>query len=390
MMISYGKQDIDENDIKAVNKVLRSSWLTQGPTIESFENKLKSYFSVKYCSAVSNGTAALHLTGIALGWSKGDIVLTSPITFLASANSIIYCGATPDFVDIDEQDYTLNPNFLENKIKLYLKKGMSIKSVIGVDYAGMPCDWEALRFLADKYDFTLVNDNCHAMGSEYKRKKHYAAKYADVVTQSFHPVKHITTGEGGAVLTNNILLAEKIKSLRTHGMTKSPQLLTKNDGPWYYEMHNIGYNYRMTDFQAALGISQLGKLDSFVSRRRNIASHYDYSFKSNSYLQIPNKKSSMKHSYHLYPLLFDFGRMKTDKKMFFDEMKSNNILLQVHYVPVHLQPYYTQKFGFKIGDFPNSEKFYEKEFSIPMYPKLRQDEIDHVVETINRLLCISQ
>ncbi len=267
---SYGKQTIEEDDINAVVNVLKGDWLTQGPSVKEFEDSLSNKFKAKYVSVVANGTGGLHLIGLALGWKQGDIVLTTPITFLASANCILYSNATPDFVDIDSQTYALDISKLEEKIKLYEKKGKKIKSVVAVDFAGLPCDWKKLRKLADLYGFQLVNDNCHALGAEYQGDIGYAAKYADIVNMSFHPVKHITTGEGGAVLTNNKELDETVKILRTHGMTKDEKFLTKNDGPWYYEMHQLGFNYRITDFQCALGTSQLRKLDRFVAKRNKI------------------------------------------------------------------------------------------------------------------------
>ena len=252
-MISYGKQSIDQSDIDRVIDVLKGDWLTQGSAVETFENDLCIYFGAKHTCAVSNGTAALHLTAMALGWQPGEVIITPPITFLATVNCIVYVGATPDFVDIDPVTYTIDPNRVEEKIKQLNSQGKRVKSVIGVDYAGHPCDWKALREIADSYELQLVNDNCHAMGASYFDDKQYALKYADVVTQSYHSVKHITTGEGGAVLTNDPEIDEKARCLRTHGMTKVPQQLEKSDGPWYYEMQEMGFNYRITDLQCALG-----------------------------------------------------------------------------------------------------------------------------------------
>jgi perosamine synthetase len=277
-MISYGKQNIDKDDIAAVVDVLKGNWLTQGPAVEIFENDLKSYFGAQHACAVSNGTAALHLAGLALGWQPGDIIITSPLTFLATANCIVYAGATPDFVDINPMTYTIDPRLVDEKVKFYQSKGKKVKAIIGVDYAGHPCDWKALRKIADKYNLQLVNDNCHALGAAYFEDKQYAVKYADVVTQSYHPVKHITTGEGGAIFTKDPSIDEKIRRLRTHGITKGSDVLGNNDGPWYYEMHEVGFNYRITDFQCALGSRQLKKLVSFVEKRRGIANRYNDSF----------------------------------------------------------------------------------------------------------------
>ena len=381
-MISYGRQSIDQSDIDAVDHVLKGDFLTQGPAVEKFEKDLKSYFGAKHSCVVSNGTAALHLTALALGWQSADIVITTPITFLATANCIVYAGATPDFVDIDPVTYTIDPNQLEEKVKSYQLKSKKVKAVIGVDYAGHPCDWKALREIADKYDLQLVNDNCHALGASYFGDKQYAVKYADVVTQSYHPVKHITTGEGGAVLTNDLEIDEKVRCLKTHGMTKSPHQLEKNDGPWYYEMHEMGYNYRITDFQCALGSNQLKKLDKFVDKRREISKMYDKSFSNVDNIKIPENQNSVEHAYHLYPLQINFEKLPITKPEFFYRMKQVGINLQVHYIPVHLQPFYRKQYGFKEGDYPISESFYRNEVSLPIYPDLSTKDISLVVNNL--------
>ena len=382
---SYGKQTIDQGDIDAVVEALKSDWLTQGPKVQEFENALAQKFNAKYVSAVANGTAGLHLIGIALGWKKDDVVITTPITFVASANCIVYSGATPDFVDINENTYTLDINKLEEEVNRYIKIGKQIKAVVAVDYAGHPSDWESLRILADKYNFQLVNDNCHALGAEYNGDLGYAVKYADIVNMSFHPVKHITTGEGGAVLTNNQILDEKIKMLRTHGITKDKKYLGNNDGLWYYEMQMLGFNYRITDFQCALGSSQLKKLDRFVKRRNEIAKYYDMEFKNDERFIIPYSKANVKHAYHLYPLQLNFDKLKISKKKFFEKMRENSIELQVHYIPVHMQPYYKKQFGFEEGDFPIAEQFYKNEVSIPIYPLLEDKDLSFIASIIIKL-----
>jgi len=391
-MISYGKQSIDQTDIDAVVEVLKSDWLTQGPAVQSFENDLQNYFGAKHTCVVSNGTAALHLAGLALGWQPGDIVLTTPLTFLATANSIVYSGATPDFVDIDVDTYTIDSNLVEEKVKFYQSKGKKVKAIIGVDFAGHPCDWKALREIADKYELQLVNDNCHALGATYLNDKQYAVKYADVVIQSYHPVKHITTGEGGAVLTNNSKLDEKVRRLRTHGMTKdnskfSIQNPSLNE-PWYYEMHELGYNYRITDFQCALGSSQLKKLDSFNLKRREIAKRYDESFSNIDCLKTPNDQNAIQHAYHLYPLQIDFAKLSITKVEFFEKMKKAGINLQVHYIPIHFQPYYQKNYGFQQGDFLFSENFYQNEVSLPIYPDLLDNNVSLVIGSILEILSI--
>ena len=385
-MISYGKQSIDQSDIDAVVEVLKGNWLTQGPEIETFENNLKDYFGSIHTCAIANGTAALHLTGLALGWQPGDVVITSSITFLATANCIVYSGATPDFVDIDPVSYTIDPNRVEDKIKAYQLQGIKVKAVIGVDYAGHPCNWKALRKIADKYCLQLVNDNCHALGASYFDDKQYAVKYADVVTQSYHPVKHITTGEGGSVLTNDPAIDEKVRCLRTHGITKDIDQLKNNDGPWYFEMRELGYNYRITDFQCALGSNQLKKLDCYVQKRREIAKKYDETFSNADNLIIPDAHRSIGHAYHLYLLQISFDKLTITKHEFFKKMKQAGINLQVHYIPIHLQPFYQKKYKFNPGDFPVSENFYRNEVSLPIYPDLSTDDVALVLNSITGII----
>lgn len=388
---SYGRQNIGKDDIKSVTEVLKSGWLTQGPKIQEFESALAEKFGAKYCTAVSNGTAALHLTALASGWKKGDIIITSPITFLASANCAVYAGATPDFADINESGYTIDTDKLENKLKKYRQRNKKVKAVVAVDFAGNPCNWKELKYLSGKYDFSLINDFCHAAGAEYRNDYGYAVKYAGAVCMSFHPVKHITTGEGGAVLTNNRKTDAAVKVLRTHGIVKNNsgfRLMNskyKND-PWYYEMQMPGYNYRITDFQCALGISQLRKLGKFIEERRKIASWYDSVFGNDERFIIPSVNPEGKHAYHLYPLQIKFDKLKIKKKEFFGKLASKGIFCQVHYIPVHLQPYYMKNFGFRKGDFPEAEKFYGREVSIPLYPSLNKKDIAHISGIIKKSL----
>ena len=378
----YGKQTIEDDDIKAVVETLKSDWLTQGPKVLNFESALSVKFGGKFTSAVSNGTAGLHLIALGLEWKKNDIILTSPITFLASANCAVYVGAKPDFVDIDKSSFTIDPNKLESKLKYYLSQNIKVKAVVAIDYAGHPCDWDALKNLKDKYGFQLVNDFCHAIGAEYKKDFQYAVKYADAVNLSFHPVKNITTGEGGAVITNDEVLDKRIKTLRTHGMTKDESILEKNDGPWYYEMHEPGFNYRITDFQCALGISQLKKLDSFVARRRSIADYYNNIFNKDTRFIIPTISYDSNHAYHIYPLRIDFEKLGISKREYFARMEAKGIHCQVHYIPIHMQPFYRNNYGFKTGDFSIAEEFYKQEISIPMYPTLDEIDLKYITTSI--------
>jgi UDP-4-amino-4,6-dideoxy-N-acetyl-beta-L-altrosamine transaminase len=382
IMISYGKQSIDRSDVKAVTDALSTDWLTQGPEVEVFEKGITDYFGAKHTCAVANGTAALHLAGLALGWQPADIVITSPITFLSTATSIVFAGARPDFVDIDPVSYNIDPNLVEKRVKKYRAAGKEVKAIVGVDYAGHPCHWEALRAIADKYDIQLMNDNCHALGAAYFDDKQYAVKYADVVTQSYHPVKHITTGEGGAVLTNNAAIDEKVRRLRSHGMTKDPARLERHEGPWYYEMHELGYNYRISDFQCALGSSQLKRLDEFNKVRRGIARLYDQKFSYTDCFEVPRIDETVECAYHLYPLRIDFDKFPISKIALFKRMKEFGINLQVHYIPVHLQPFFGKRFGFKYGDCPVAEQFYKQEISLPIYPALPINSVDFVGEKL--------
>jgi UDP-4-amino-4,6-dideoxy-N-acetyl-beta-L-altrosamine transaminase len=374
-IINYGCHYIDNADILAVVKALKQTKITQGKNVELFEQKLKSFFNSKYSSVVSNGTAALHLTMLSLNLSHNDKIITSPISFLASANCVEYVGAKVDFCDIDQNTYTIDPNHLEDK----LKKDKKIKAVIVVDYAGHPADWASFLYLKRKYNISLINDNCHALGSKINNDPSYALKYADIVTQSFHPVKNITTGEGGAVITNNSLIASKIALLRNHGMTK------RNDNPWQYSMGQLGYNYRLPDINCALGISQLSKLNIFINKRRKVASIYNKNLLIEC-IKLPEEKKNIFHSYHLYPIQINFKILNIDKKTFFKKMLKQNINLQVHYIPIHLQNYYRRKYGFKKGDFTIAENFYKNEVSLPIYFTLTEKEQYRVINLIKQFL----
>ena len=335
-IINYGHHTIFEEDVKNVSKVLKSSFLTQGPFVQKFEHALAKKFKTKFCTVVSNGSSALYLIGKALKWKKGDTVLTTPISFLATSNCIELNNAKTQFIDIDEKTFTIDPN----KVEFFLKKKnrVKIKALIGVDYAGHPCDWESLRYLANKYNFYLINDGCHAMGSMLNNDMGYACKFADFLTQSFHPVKTITSGEGGSVLSNNKAIDNQLKLLRSHSMKKNL------DKPlWFYEINEPGHNFRLSDIHSVLGLSQLRKIDKFVKLRRNIAKIYNFLFKDKINLVTPIEKKNVYHSYHLYPLQIDFYKLNINKDDFFKKMYKRGIKLQVHYIPIFMQPYYKKK-----------------------------------------------
>jgi|TARA_B110000046_G_scaffold174489_1_gene198281 dTDP-4-amino-4,6-dideoxygalactose transaminase len=375
-MISYGKHYIDQDDIKSVSDSLKSKYITQGPNVSLFEEQIKKIFKAKGTVAVSSGTAALHLSGIALNWKPNDLVLTVPLTFIATANAVLYSGAKLGLVDIDEKTLNIDLNLLEEKIKNLRKKRKKIKSIIAVDYAGNPCEWGEIKYLSKKYGFTVINDNCHAIGSKYKKSIGYAAKYADLVTHSYHAVKNITTGEGGSVLSLDKKKIEKIKDLRTHGL----KYFNSSKSKLFYDMQSLGFNYRLTDFQSALGISQLKKLNKFIHRRRQIAKIYDDAFQDNQKLIVPPVSTHSTHSYHLYPLQIKFDEIKISKKDLFIEMKKNNIILQSHYLPIYRHSFYKKKFNYK--DFPVSESFYKRQVSLPIYYSLKNTEVNKVIKLI--------
>lgn len=374
-MISYGKHFIDKQDIKETIKSLKSDFITQGPNVLLFEKKLNEKFRA-HAAVVSSGTAALHLSGKALNWNSGDIILTVPITFVATANTVLYSGAKLGLVDIDPKTLNIDLNILENKLKILKKKGKKIKSLIAVDYAGNPCDWESIRYLSNKYNFTVINDNCHAIGSKYKNSFDYAAKYADIVTHSYHAVKNITTGEGGSVLSKNLKIIKRIKNLRSHGL----RYFRNNKKKSFYDMENLGFNYRLTDFQSALGISQLKKINIFVKKRKEIAKYYDQQFENINNIIIPPVSEYSSHSFHLYPIQIDFKKINCNKKAFFEYMKKKKIQLQSHYLPIYRHSFYRKKFNLK--EFPASENFYKRQVSIPIYYTLKKKEILKVASLI--------
>lgn len=376
--INYGRQNITKEDIDAVVETLKSDFLTQGPKVREFEEKFAEYVNAKYAVAVTNGTAALHLCNMALEVSEGDRVITTPITFAASSNSVLYCGGTIDFVDIDPKTFTMDLDKLE--AKLNAAPSGYYKGVIPVDFAGYPVDVERLRSICDKYSLWIIEDACHAPGgyfvdSENEEVYCGSGKYSNMQIFSFHPVKHIATGEGGMITTNDKALYEKLSLLRTHGITKDPSLLKENHGGWYYEMQYLGYNYRISDINAALGVSQLERSKEGVIRRNVIASRYTKAFEEFDEIRTPFVAENAYHAYHLFVIQVD------DRKGLYDYLRENQIFSQVHYIPVHLNPYY-QSLGWKKGDFPIAEDYYSQALSIPMYPSLEDQEQEYIISKI--------
>ena len=374
-MINYGSHYIDKKDLALVVSALKSKSLTTGTYVDNFEKNLNQYFGCKDSAVVSSGTAALHIAGIVLNWKKGDIVITAPNTFVATLNTILYSGATPDLVDIQMNSYSIDLNLLEKRIIYYKNKNKKVKCVIAVDYAGHPCDWKGLKYLSKKYGFQLINDNCHAMGSKYEGRLDYAAKFADIVTHSYHPVKNFTTGEGGAILSNNSQYIKKAKILRSHGLIYN----NKKNSSRYYDLKTLGYNYRLTDFQCALGISQLKKLPKFIEKRRSISKVYDNSFQKIEFMKVIDEKKNDYSANHLYPLLINFKELKVSKKQFFLRMLKKKIRLQTHYMPLHFHSYYKKNFKFANRKYPISELFYDREVSLPIYYGLSSKDTEKVI-----------
>jgi len=376
--LPYGQQWIDDSDIKAVSDVLKNDWITQGPKITEFEKLVSNYCNAKYAVAFSSGTAALHAATYSIDISKHDEVITTPITFAASGNCVLYQGGKVIFADIKKDTYNIDP--LEVKKKINSKT----KALIPVDYTGQPCDTDEINDIAKKNNLFVIEDASHAIGAKYKGKK--VGGLSDLSVLSFHPVKLITTGEGGMVLTNNKELFEKLQIFRTHGITKDPKKMFKNEGGWYYEMQQLGYNYRITDFQCALGISQFKKLNGFVKRRREIIKKYNQAFKEYDEIIIPFEKSDVKSSYHLYMIQLKLKRLKVNRKKIFDALRAENIGVHVHYIPVHLQPYYKQIFDYKTGDFPIAEEFYSQALTLPLFPKMDENDVNDVIKAVEKVI----
>jgi perosamine synthetase len=376
--LSYAAQWIDKEDIKVVNKVLLSDYLTQGPMVARFEKAVAGYCGAKYAIAVNSGTSALHIACISAGLAKGDEAITSPVTFVASANSILYCGARPIFADIEDDTACVDAREIRKKIT------SKTKAIIPVHFGGHPCEMEAIYKTAKKKDILVIEDASHAFGAEFKGERIGSCKYSAMTVFSFHAIKHITTGEGGMVLTNKKELYQRMLLLRTHGITKDPKFLKQYPGPWYYEMQQLGFNYRLTDIQCALGLNQLKKISKFVARRREIVNGYNKSFSHLEGVRFLKERPNVKSSHHLYVIRLAFRKIKIPKKEVFNEYKKLGILVNVHYLPVYLHPFY-KKIGYRPGLCPAAENYYEEAITLPLYPRMTEREVKRVITATEKI-----
>jgi len=365
--IPYSHQWIDNKDIKEVVKVLKSDWLTQGPKVEEFEKAIAKYCNAKYGVAFSSGTSALYAAYKTAGIKEGDEVITTPLTFVATSNMISVLGAKPVFVDVEQDTLNINPELIERSIT------SRTKAIATVDFAGVSCDYDKILKIAKKNKLLLIEDACHALGTEYKGRK--LGSFADITIVTFHPVKHITTGEGGVALTNNKNFYEKLKIVRNHGIIKKPE-----KGGWYYEVKEPSFNFRITDIQCALGISQLKKIDRFLKRRREIIAKYNKAFKDVKEIILPTEKNYLKTARYIYPIQVK----KQNRKKVFSNLQEQGIGIQIHYMPLHLHPFYKKRFEYKKGDFPIAEEYYERAITIPLFPKMTNREVDYVIKSVKK------
>lgn len=371
-MIPYGKQTIEQDDIQAVVDVLKSDFLTTGPKIAEFEQTVADYVGAKYAVAISNGTSALHAACFAAGIEPGDEVITTPLTFAASANCVLYCGGTPVFADVDPKTYNIDPEDIQRKIT------DRTKAIIAVHLAGQPCDMDAIHSIAREHGLIVIEDGAHALGSVYKGKK--VGSMSDMTTFSFHPVKPITTGEGGMIVTDKENFYKKMVLFRSHGITRDDSMMTRNDGPWFYQQFNLGYNYRITDIQCALGCSQMKKLDRFLARRKEIVARYNEAFADCDNIITPYQLSDTESGWHLYIVQVK----KCDRRQVFENMREKGIGVNVHYIPVYMHPYY-QEHGYENVHCANAEEIYSHIISLPLYPGLTSEQQDYVIDTLKSL-----
>ena len=374
--IPYGTQNIGKEDIEAVIAVLKSDFISTGPKIKEFEEKFAQYVGSKYAVAVSSGTAALNCACLAAGIKNGDEVITTPLTFIATSNVILYCGAKPVFVDINPSTFNIDENLIEDKIT------NKTKAIMPVHFAGLPCDMDKIQTIAKKYNLKIIDDASHALGAEYKNIR--IGTFGDMTTFSFHPVKHITTGEGGMITTNDEKLYRRLLLFRNHGITRDENdFINSKDGNWYYEQIELGYNYRLTDFQSALGIVQLDKMNYSLSRRNEIVKMYEDGLKDVKEIELPQNTKKGKSAWHLY--IIKIIDEKIDRKLVFDELRNRNIGVNVHYIPVYYNPYY-EKLGYKRGICPNAEKVYKQIITLPIHPKMTNDDVEYVIENIKNII----
>lgn len=379
-IIPYGRQDINQADIDAVVEVLRSDFLTQGPVVPAFEKAVSTYCGAQHAVAVNSATSALHIACLALGVGKDDSVWTTPITFVASANCALYCGATVDFVDIDPRTYNLSVERLAEKLAQAEKSGCLPKVVIPVHLCGQPCDMAGIYALSQQYGFKVIEDASHAIGGRYKGESIGNCRYSDITVFSFHPVKIITTGEGGMALTNDIVLSNQMVRLRSHGITRDPAEMTHApDGPWYYQQIELGFNYRMTDIQAALGLSQMQRLDTIVAKRHALAKRYDQLLKG--FVTTPWQHEDAYSGLHLYVIRLKKGVLNVGHRVVFERLRVAGIGVNLHYIPVYRHQYYAQQ-GFKSSDFPEAERYYAEAITLPMYPGLTEEQQSEVVQRL--------
>ncbi|WP_404418449.1 UDP-4-amino-4,6-dideoxy-N-acetyl-beta-L-altrosamine transaminase [Marinospirillum sp.] len=384
-MIPYGKQSISQQDIDAVVEVLQSDFLTQGPQVPAFEKAVADYCGAEHALAVNSATSALHLACLALGLEQGDWLWTTPITFVASANCGLYCGAQVDFVDIDPHTYNLCAQALETKLQQAEQDNRLPKVVVAVHLCGQPCDLQAIHALSQKYGFKIIEDASHAIGGKYQGEPIGNGRYSDITVFSFHPVKIITTAEGGMALTNSAELAQKMDLLRSHGITRNPELMTqKPDGPWYYQQVDLGFNYRMTELQAALGLSQMQRLDEFVARRHQLAQVYNEQL-ADLPITLPWQHPDSYSGLHLYVIRLQLDKIGKSHRQVFEELRTAGLGVNLHYIPVHTQPYY-QNMGFRQGDFPEAEAYYSEAISIPMFHGMSAEQQKEVVNTLTQAL----
>ncbi|WP_173918950.1 UDP-4-amino-4,6-dideoxy-N-acetyl-beta-L-altrosamine transaminase [Halobacillus sp. Marseille-Q1614] len=377
--LPYGKQWLDPDDIQAVMETLKSDWLTTGPRIDRFERAIARYVNTTYAVAFSSGTAALHAACFAAGIKPGDEVITSPLTFAASANCVLYVGGSPVFADVDLKTYNISPSSIRALIN------EKTRAIITVDFTGQPAEYEEILKIAKENNLIVIGDAAHALGAEYKGAM--VGSLCDMTMFSFHPVKHITTGEGGVITTNNALYYEKLKLFRSHGITRDSDQLIDHPGDWYYEMQSLGYNYRITDIQASLGFSQLNKLDTFLKKRRDYADAYNQAFEKLEGTILPYQSKSTLSSWHLYILRLDLQKLSVDRALIYKALQRENIGVNVHYLPVYLHPYY-QKLGYQKGICPQAEAIYHSIITLPLFPKMSQQDVEDVIHGVKKVISI--